>query len=93
MDILKWIFIVDSFIDKKGQSARNIVCILLLLAPKELILLLQLFHAQAGGPVFFGLTLHFCGPVLNPGPLTENVLKPADAGDKFVATRLNQYGL
>lgn len=93
MDILKWIFIVvDIFIDKKRQSARNVVCVRLLLAPKELILLLHLLHAQAGGSVLLGLTLRTCGPVLNPGLLTENVLKPADAGDKSVVTRLNQHG-
>lgn len=92
LDILKWIFIdFGIFIDKKRHSARNVVCVRLLLAPKELILLLHLLHAQAGRPVLLGLTFLICGPVLNPGPLTENVLKPADAGDKSVATRLNQY--
>lgn len=74
------------------QYLRNVVCVRLLLAPKELILLLHLLHAQAGGSVLLRLTLRICGPVLNPGPLTENVLKPADAGDKSVATRSNQYG-
>lgn len=40
------------------------------------VLLNQFFHAQTGGFVLHHLTLCLCGPVLNPGSLTKNILIP-----------------
>lgn len=89
INIVQWILInvVNSFRAvphenkgklKKTKSVENTVRVLLLFASEEQILLLHLLHAEAGGPVLLGLTLLLCGPVLHPGPLTQDVLEPAE---------------
>lgn len=101
--IVEWILIdvVTSFICSRHVSQwsrfyirtkyrpKGLFCVRLLLASKELILLLHLLHAEAGGSVLLRLTLRLCGPILNPGSLTENILIPAEAGDKSVVKLLN----
>lgn len=63
---------------------RFSLCVRLLLASKELILLLHLLHAEAGLYVLLRLALCLCGPILHPGSLTENILIPAEAKDESV---------
>lgn len=63
---------------------RFSLCVRLLLASKELILLLHLLHAEAGLSVLLRLALCLCGPILHPGSLTENILVPAEAKDESV---------
>lgn len=60
------------------------LCVQLLLASKELILLLHLLHAEAGLSVLLRLALCLCGPILHPGSLTENILIPAEAKHESV---------
>lgn len=51
----------------------------LLLTSKDLILLDHFLQAQTGRSVFINLTLCFCGPVLDPGSLTEYILIPEES--------------
>lgn len=70
------------------KPLKRSFCVGLLLASKEEILLLHLLHAEAGLRVLFGLTLLLCGPVLHPGSLTQNILKPAEVKGKSVVALL-----
>lgn len=57
----------------KAIKNSILVCSVSLMHTSKVRVLEQLLHAQTRMLVFLGLTLFFCGPVLNPGFLTKYI--------------------